>query len=298
MAKDTESSARLRETLEKKRSDLILRFGVRRAHAIIYGGLITIGVLAALILTFFLLPVREIEVTGEAELFNESEIIRAASLELGDSLMLRSSGSLERAIKKNMPLAESVEVKKTLTGRVSIDVSFKEVDFYCNANGKYCAIDEELRVLWIDPSPARYLAFGAMKVILPEVREPEIGEVLVFYDTVEETDTEGETLYEVRKPDYYAYVSEFLSCVKENGYTEGSDCAVLNEKFNLRLIYAEKFMLRFGKVSDLELKFRIFYEIMSEGSIDYADKVTVELSNTSAATARADNTLDFDEYLD
>ena len=42
----------------------------------------------------------------------------------------------------------------------------------------------------------------------------------------------------------------------------------------------------------------IVYEVLAEGSMQYAEKVSINLSDPSKATARADLTLDFSEYLD
>ena len=251
-----------------------------------------------LIALFFLIPIREIEVTGEVEMFNEGDIIEASESAEGKSLFLRSSGAIERTIRKNLPLTETVKVKKSLFGKITIDIQFSEVDFYCKIGDKYYAIDENLKVLDSDASYSKYKAFGAVKVFIPEVREPVLNEQLVFYDTVEETDTEGETLYVVKDVKVYAYVSEFLTTIKENGYVKGADAALLTEKFDVRLIYANKFSVRFGDVRDLDLKFRVFYEIMEENSMQYAEKVTVDLTDPSKATARADMSLDFSEYLD
>ena len=63
-------------------------------------------------------------------------------------------------------------------------------------------------------------------------------------------------------------------------------------------IYDEKYKVVFGNASNLEMKFSILGEIISEGSMDYAEKVSIDLSEPSRATARADLTLDFSEFVD
>jgi hypothetical protein len=90
-----------------------------------------------LIALFFLIPIREIEVRGEVEMFNEGDIIEASESAEGKSLFLRSSGAIERTIRKNLPLTESVKVKKSLFGKVTIDIQFSDVDFYCKIGDKY-----------------------------------------------------------------------------------------------------------------------------------------------------------------
>lgn len=298
MAEQNGRAEEVRQRLERARAQMLEKHGERRVKLVFRFLPAAILIAILLIVLFLLIPIREIEVTGEVEMFNEGEIIEASECVQGKSLHLRSSARIERNIRKNLPLTESVRVTKGLFGKVKIDIQFADVDFYCRIGEKYYAIDENLRVLDIDESYGKYKAFGAARVHLPEVREPVLGEKLVFYDTVEETDTEGETVYEVKDEKHYAYVSEFLTCLKENGYLEGADGAILTEKFDVRLIYANKFSVRFGDVRDLDLKFRIFYEIMAENSIGYAEKVTVDLTDPSEATARADNSLDFSKYID
>jgi hypothetical protein len=115
---------------------------------------------------------------------------------------------------------------------------------------------------------------------------------------VEETDTEGETLYEVKEERFYYYVSDFLSSLEKSGFRQDTDAIILDEKFNVVLIYAEKFEVRLGDASDLPLKFRVLFEIIQEGSMQFSQKVAVDVSNPSKAVARGDDTIDLKEYFD
>ena len=73
---------------------------------------------------------------------------------------------------------------------------------------------------------------------------------------------------------------------------------ILTTKFDISLISEEKYKVRFGNVNKLDVKFIILREIIAEGSMDYAEKVSIDLSDPSRATARADLTLDFSEFID
>ena len=290
--------AQVRERLEEFRLKLFVRFGEKGAKRIIFGVPIAFAVILILILTFFLLPVRTITVTGDVSMFNEGEIIEAAELEEGDSLYFRSSGNIKRTIKKNLPLANSIKVTKSISGKVKIDISFDNVEFYTKIGELYYAIDTDLYVKDADKSASKYSSHGAALVVLPEVREPILGEKLVFYDTVEETDTEGEPLYEVREVAFYDYTVEFLKALRESGFLEQTDGVVLDEKFDVSLVYDMKYMVKFGKVKDVDAKFRMFFEILNEGSMQYADKAVIDLRTPSKATARPDPTLDFSDFED
>ena len=287
----------LRDKLMALRERLYIRYGERGLKIISVAIPVALALLIILTVALFLFSVRGIEVSGEVTVFNEADVIEAAELEEGDSLFLRSSGSIKRTIKRNLPLAESVKVSKTLTGKVKIKVEFAPVMLYTKIGESYYAIDGDLKVLDKDESRSKYSASGAVYVRLPEVRQPVIGKKLVFYDTVEETDTEGELLYEVKETKYYDYVTEYLKSFLESGFHSDANVIVLEEKFNIELIYAAKFRVRFGYTSDLAVKFDVLFEILNEGSMQSYEKVTVDLTNPSKATARPDNLLDIEEYF-
>jgi hypothetical protein len=102
----------------------------------------------------------------------------------------------------------------------------------------------------------------------------------------------------VREKRFYDYASEFLTALKDSGFLADSNAVLLDERFDVTLIYAKKFEVKFGKVSDLAVKFKILFGILDEGSMQYADAVSVDLTNPSKASARADVTLDLSEYYD
>jgi len=258
---------RARERLEGLRTKMVLRFGAKASRRITAIA-IALGILLVLILAAVLfIRIDTIEVAGDVTMFNESEVIRAAGVDIGDGLYWQSSFAIKRNIQRNMPLAQNIKIVKSPFGKLKITIELLGVDYYTKVGDKYYAIDSDLTVLDSNISGSKYSAYGAVLVKLPEVREPVLGEPLVFYDTVEETDTEGELLYEVKEESFYAYTKKFLSELKESGYHTDANGVILEEKFDVRLIYAEKFQVKFGNVSDLDVKFRVLYEILAEGSM-------------------------------
>ena len=275
-----------------------MKYGEKGARRILTAVAVAAVVLVALLILIFLFPIRSIAVSGEVTMFNEGEIIEAAELSEGDSIFLRSSWDIKRTIRKNLPLADDIKVTKTLWGTVKIKITFDDVKYYTKVDGIYYAIDSDLRVLDSNESGAKYSAYGAVCVRLPETRPLEIGKKIVFYDTVEETDTEGELLYEVKDVKYYAYVTEYLSKLEDSGFWEQANGILLTEKYDVTLIYADKYKIGFGSISELESKFRVLFGILDEGSTQYADKAEIDLSDPSAAIARPNPTLDLAEFID
>ena len=294
--KRPEDKARI--ALESLRAKMLLRFGEKGSRNIarIFLSLAIIAALA--LISSFIIKIDTIEITGDVTMFNESEVIEAAEINIGDRIFGKSVFRIKRNLKENMPIAQNVKVRKNPFGKVTINVELLSVDYYTKIGDKYYALDENLRVLDENISPSKYSAYGAVLIKIPETRTPVIGKNLVFYDTVEETDTEGETLYEIREESFYSYVTKFLKMLKDSGYHTDANGVVLTEKFEITLIYAEKFSIRFGNATDLDVKFRVLYEILAEGSMQHADRAAIDLSDTEKPTARPDLTLDFEEFLD
>ena len=276
---------------------MLLKFGERGTRRLVWGTMITLAVAILLTVAFFFLKIDSIEIMGDATVFNETEVINAADIGIGDRLFSKSNAKIKRNIKANMPIADNIKVRKSLFGKVTISIEMMDVDYYTKVDDIYYALDGELKVLGKSESASKFSSFGAVLVKLPEIREPEIGKKLVFYDTVVETDTEKETLYEVREESFYKYTTDFLTALKNSGYHSEANGVILTEKFEVTLIYAEKFSIHFGTSNDLDVKFRILYEILSEGSMQYTDKASIDLSDPSRATARPDPDLDFSEFI-
>ncbi len=286
-----------REQLEGIRAKMLLRFGERGSRRIVTAMLI--GLVAAVLLTvaFFLIKIDSIEITGDVTVFNETEVINAADIGIGERMFSKSSARIKRNIKANMPIADNIKVRKSIFGKLTINVEMMEVDYYTKIGDTYYALDGELKVLGKSRSASKFSSFGAVLVKLPETRTPEIGKNLVFYDTVVETDTEEETIYEVKEDSFYKYTTDFLTALKTSGYHAEANGVILTEKFEVTLIYAEKFSIRFGTSNDLDVKFRVLYEVLSEGSMQYTDKASIDLSDPSRATARPDPSLDLSEFV-
>ena len=298
--KESAVAVRFRQLLTGARAWLFTRFGEDKARKLIIGAPIALGIALVLVLLIVFTPVRTIEVSGDVDMFNEGDIGEAADVGEGDLMVLHPSFLIKRSIREKLPLVGDIKIVKTPFGKLKINVQVGEVDFYTKVGDKYYAIDEDLRVLDESTKRSKYSAYGAAYVILPEVREPVIGENLVFYDTVEETDTEGETLYEVKEESFYDFASAFLSTLKENerGFLEQTDGIILDERFDVTLIYGLKYKVKFGSVANLDAKLRVLFGILNEGSVVKMEKAVIDLTDPSRATAREDTSLDFTEFDD
>jgi hypothetical protein len=296
---ESAAAAKARELLVGLRAWFFLRFGEEKARKILFIAPIVLAAFLIFIAIALFTPIGSIEVRGDVDMFNEGEIVEASGIGEGDLMILHPFFAVSHSIKENLPLVEKARVYKLPFGKVIIDVEVRELDFYTRIGDKYCAIDENLRVLDISAKRSKYSAGGAAFVMLPETRDPVTGESLIFYDTVEETDTEGELLYEVKEERYYGYVSNFLSAISDNGaikeHTDGID---LREKFNVTLVYQMKYQVRFGAATALDSKLGVLSSILEDGSVVNMTKAVIDISSPSNATAREEIELDFSEFDD
>ena len=189
---------KVRCALEGMRNKMLDRFGEKKLRKI-----------KRVATAVLLLRIRTIEVKGDVTMFNESEVVDAADINIGDGLFWKSSGKIKRNIQNAIPLTEKVKVRKNIFGKVTITIELNGVQYYIKYGELYYAINSELKVLDVSNTAGKYSAYGAVLVQLPRIRTPLIGEKIVFYDTVAETDENDEPLYEVRDKEYYDYVSEF-----------------------------------------------------------------------------------------
>jgi hypothetical protein len=298
--RESPAAERVRALLIGMRAGFFTRFGEEKARKILMISAISVGALLILSLIMLLTPVRSIEVTGDIEMFSEGDIVESSGVGEGDLMMLHPSFAIKRAIKNHLPLVGKITVRKSITGKLKINVKVGEVDFYIKHGDKYYAVDKDLRVLDEGNKRSKYSAYGAAYLIIPEVRQPEVGKRLVFYDTVEETDTEGETLYEVKDEQLYDYVSNFLTVMKDdnNELLQSTDGIVLDEKFNVYIVYGMKYQIKFGNTASLDAKFKVLSSIFEEGTAERMEKVVIDLTSPSRATVREAIDLDLTEFDD
>ena len=254
--------------------------------------------LAVIVIVLYSVKIKSVEISGDLSVYNESKIIEATGISPGDSIFKKTSLGIERAIRKNLPVTAKVNVsKKIFQGRLLIEIEFSEFEFFIEYGNRFYGVDSELNVTDVRDSKHEYFTLGGRLLVIDEVEQPSVGRKLIFKKTLEETDTEGVTTHEIKKKDYYDYVTAFLDSLKNSDYYEKADAVFLDSKFSISVIYDEKYKIIFGGYGDLDVKFRVLDEIFSEGTLNDIDKGVIDLTNPSAAVVRYDETLDFSEYL-
>ncbi len=262
--------------------------------------IISLCIVALLLVGFIVLVTRidSIEIEGDVTLFNESEIVEASELSVGGALYSKPGFAIKRAIRKNLPMAEKVSVRKNIfSRRVTIRVEFSEYRFVVQYGDKFYGVDSDLAVTDIRDSKLEFIALGARVLTLPEIQEPVLGEKLVFTSTVDVRDENGRLIKKGDDISKYQYVTDLLGFLNESGYIDNTDAVFLDEKFNVRLIMNGRFLVYIGRCESLKTKFEVIDAIIDEGSTSYGKSVIINVQNPALASARVDNELDFSEYV-
>ncbi len=117
-----------------KKTKKRLRF---RGFLIILLAIYLMGVVLAKIIT---MPVKSIEVKG-ITLLKSTEVLKKANIDNYPNFLRVSTNSIKKKLIKE-PLIKDVSVKKTITGRIVIDITESKVLFY-NANSRKIVLDSK-----------------------------------------------------------------------------------------------------------------------------------------------------------
>lgn len=262
--------------------------------------IISLCIISVLLVGFLVLVIRidSIEITGDVSLFNESEIVEASELSVGGALYSKPFFVIKNSIRKNLPMAEKVSVRKNIfTRKVTIKVEFSKYEFVVQRGDKFYAVDSNLTVMDIRDSKLEFIALGARVLTLPEIETPVLGESLIFTSTVDIRDENGRLMQKGDDISKYRYVTELLGFLSRSGYLGRTDAVFLDEKFNIRIIMDGRCLVYIGRCESLETKFEVIDAIIKEGTTSYGKGVVINVQNPALASARVDNEFDFSKYV-
>lgn len=274
---------KVREKLNKinlKLTDKISSVGLKK---IIIIASVSVALIALIILGMCFDKIKNIYVEGDLVAYNETRIIEASGIDIGDSIFGKSGFFIKRSIRKNIPMTEKVKIRKNIfTGKVSIEIEFADFDYFIKHGSSYYAVDENLVVMDKRASKSEYFTLGARYIDIPDVCTPEIGKPLIFEDTVP-ADKNDKDVVDVEE---YDYIYNFLKAAKASKSYGKMNVLLLEEKFNISAVYSQKYRVYFGNFSDVELKIKMLDGVYDDGSFDYVEKGIIDLSDPSKVSAR------------
>lgn len=273
--------------------------------------IISLCLLTVLALCVFVFCTRigSIEVVGDVHIFNEARIAEASELRVGGCMYSKPFFVIKSSIRKNLPMAERISVRKNLfTGKVSIRVEFSAYEYFTEYKGLYYGLDSQLTVTDVKMSRLEFLSMGAAYLELPSIAEPKVGQGVIFSDTIDINDGEGNVVEQGADESRFDFAREFLTFLEREGYADKVNAVFLGEKYNIRMIYDGRYMVYIGKCDSLGTKLEVVEAIIADGtvlraevgsgeSVEIAKYAVIDVRNPAQASARADNTLNIGDYV-
>lgn len=189
---------------------------------------------------FFMINVRIKNVIVENCVYSEEQsVLSAASIKKGTHSYGISKDKISDAIKKKNPYVSDVRIKRRGIDTLIITVTEDKPNFYMEFGGRYLVLSAELRVL--DEYARREdMPFSDISPIkIDHVSNAELGKVPVFEEEF--------------RADALEYVS-FLTKINESPLAGCITSADFTLRFDIRMVYKDKYEIRFGSPENFEKK--------------------------------------------
>lgn len=125
--------------------------------------IITFLVIAILSVTV-LFPIKSISVSGESQ-YSHEEIVNASGLVVGNNILVVSEKGVSKTLSKQLPYIKSANLKRTLSGNITVTVSPEEKGYCCEYKDSFVVISKSLKVLELkakrDKNAARILGIDS-----------------------------------------------------------------------------------------------------------------------------------------
>ena len=208
--------------------------------------------------------VKNITVQGETP-YSDERIIAVSDIEQGIKLKHIDSQAVENSILDFLPCISDVSVKKKASGEVIISVTPEKIGYVANISGEHYVMSDEFRVLCLygdvefEKTP--------LEVALPDVKRAIVGQTIEFYDNSE-------------------FINDFLEVLESSQLTDEVTFVDLSNKYNLSVLYKNKYTICFGDLENINLKLQKVYMIMEDTALNGENKAIIDVSDISHPTVK------------
>lgn len=295
--KKVQSRQRTRKPSEPMSRDEVRRYNNiqrkkrrRRNKIILYCVMIVIitAVAIALSLTVFF-KIQSVNVVGD-DVYASESIISASELTVGENMFRYSKREISEKIEKTLPYVESVTVKRSPTGKITLEITAAKAEFAIDCGETYTLLSRSCKVL---EDGIMFINDDVSTVSTSAVVYSEVGETAQF-----ENSSDKETLSEIKK-------------VFEDNSIEKITHIDITDYSSVEFVYDMRITLEIGMVSNLKEKADFISATLSkinadepsfEGTIDFTvenkafinekEETTLPIKNQSDAEQTTDSTPD------
>ncbi len=232
----------------------------RRVRLRILAGLCGGIILMLAVLCIGRIPKVESISAEDGRLYTGSLLIAQSGIVEGGELAGFDTRSVTRRLRERLPLLDTVRVRKSLGGHVTIEVTEHERLIYTCHNRNYYILDADTgAVLCVMASPDEARRVGAIYIGYPEAARIRVGEELsyVHLPYASESASPEATTYEVETgtpEEEYAYVEAFTRALSESALSARVVGMELSDRYDLWFVLDGHIRVRVGTMDELERK--------------------------------------------
>lgn len=197
--------------------------------------------------------VKSISVQGST-LYDDSEVVDASGIKIGDSIIFKNVKSCEESIYRNLNYVDSAKISKDFFGNITINLEPAKVLFSLTQDEKYYLVSEKNKVLEI-------LENIPPEVVVAQGIKFEVSENKVNYHD------------EIKKQLFFKVLERFkehdLNFVKRINVTDAE---------NLEVIYDDRLTILLGSEEELKYKISTAKEIIT-GKLGASERGTLDFRN-------------------
>lgn len=276
MDRETNRNQRIQLTPEEReiRRRKLRRKRNFRIAIVVVGFLLAISIVVGPVVAFAAFRVKNFSIEGDVPYTND-EIIAAAGIEIGKSLLFADVDEACDNIEKKLPYTNSVVITKKLPSSIIIRLESTEKTYAMElSNGTYAMLDKNLKVLEYAPEVPEGVT--VIKGAVPY--KSDTGEIVGFAyektDEDKEKDKDKDRDKGEAEDRTLSLILEIAKAVSDNGMKD-INLIDISTVSNIYLIYQNRIVLNLGDSSEIESKLSLGQRVISE-----EDKISLTQSGT------------------
>ncbi len=259
VSEDTQS----RRALESYRETRARRTAIRRTLAVCIISVVVLLLVGVFVFLFF--RINDVKIEG-SERFSQEELYSALKLSKNSNLFFTSAGTLEERLRAAYPSLDKITIKKQLPDKLIITVTDGVAEYYLETGGDIYLLTRELKITErVKTAPS-----GCVELKTCDVKSAIIGEKLTFKTTT-----------------HYNYLCKLLGEVREHKIAEHIKLIDMSEKFNVKVIYDDRFKIIIGDAENAGVKLNLASDIIK--TLSDADKGVIDASDIEKCSFRKTN---------
>jgi len=211
-----------------------------------------------------LFKIKKIEVEGDCP-YTAEEVLSGMGLEYGMGLYEKSEKEIKQNVKYSLSYINNIEVSRRWPSTVVAKVEKADPTFYISLDNNLYIISQSLRVLDKTDEIEKVEVDSLVLLRLDDIKNCIEGEFLGIDEDTEQT------------------ILELCTALEENGQRENITVIDVTDKFDISVMYKEKYLVKLGDRRNLNHKIQFMNAIIdrkkndgTNGIIDVSDENSKE----------------------